>query len=206
MSQISTIDREFDIGGNQFSSTSLQTAEVITTHVGDLPAGIAGTLASNGVDNLPTGHYFVQGDRFDIHWTDPIDGSHKARWGFDVGLKHPNDIVFNPDFEGEGDSLPAVGTSCVATKWLVIPIIVNNDFMKMVALKTTRNALITFRNLQAENLWSWKLTKNGGWMWSEGMGLVSPLDGIFFESIVVTNGSTMAGVATFAFHYNRYGD
>ena len=190
-----TITANISVGGVAFTSIATRTAEGGVNHALTLAAGTAGKISATGVDNMTAGHGIAGAAVVDVHWTDPADGvTHKVRRGLTVDTTAAAAITFDETPAGEGDALPATGTSCVVSVQAVITTNWDGDLVEMIACKSTNRVCVDFR-AAAASLKAITAPAGEAWSWVSNQGAANPLTGDPVESVVVSNGSATA--ATF---------
>jgi hypothetical protein len=172
--------------------------------VGQVTALIAaqpGLKSTAGVDTMTTGHGIVATDIVDIQWTDPTDGSHKARRAVTVDTNTANAITFDETPAAVGDAYPANGTAVTVHKRINVDTDFDGDLLEMLAVKSTGRCVVDFRDVGGAVLLSQKLTADQAFTWVNGQGVANPLTGNPVDHLRVSSGQTAATTCTLGLIY-----
>lgn len=149
---------------------------------------MAGAISATGVDGLATGHGLQVSDLIDVHWTDPVDGTHKCRRGITVDVSNENDIEFDDVPAAEGDALPDTDTAVVVGLQVEIDTDFAGNNVEMVACRITQRAIADFRAVAASVV-AVKLAAAEAWHWISGQNIANPLADELVDVVRVSNGS-----------------
>jgi hypothetical protein len=186
------ITSQLSIGGVSMTGTIVRTAETIVPTQTTLPAGVAGAISATGVDGLATDHGFEALDVVDVHWVDPSDGSAKCRRGVTLDGASANAVTFDNDPAAEGDALPIEGTAVVVSARVTVEgVAFDGDALKILAIKSTRNAIVDLRT-SAASAYAPKLAAEEAAWWAAEYSGTNPIEGDTIETIVASNASTSA--------------
>jgi len=188
--QTSTITASLSVGGINFTSRVSRQAEGQVSHIVNIPAGQAGKISADGVDNLETGHGIEALDVVDVHWADPATTEHKCRRGLLVDTATEFAITFDETPAGEGDAIPAVGTACVVS----VQTEINTDFtgndVEIVGVMCTKKAMADFRTVVPAEIVAVKCVAGEAWTWISDQNIANPLADAIVDKIIVSNGET----------------
>lgn len=191
-----TIDSSISVGGLEFSSKASKTANGQVGQIVALIAAAPGLKSALGVNTMTTGHGIIGGDVVDVQWTDPADGTHKARRAVTVDIANANDITFDETPAAVGDAYPANATAVTVHKRINVDTDFDGDLVEMIAVKSTGRCVVDFRDVSGVVLLSQKLAADQAFTWINGQGVANPLTGNPVDHIKVSSG--LAAATTFS--------
>lgn len=179
------------VAGLTFNISAPREAEGQVSHVVVLEPGIAGAISAAGVDGLVEGHGIQQGDKIDVHWSDPSSGDHKCRRGLVVDTAETTSIEFDESPAGEGDALPDEDTAVVVDVQTEVATSWDGDDLELLVCGATGRMMADFRTaVESKN--AAKLASGVLSWWLSDISMTNPYTGDPITVIRLSNGSVAA--------------
>lgn len=189
---------QLDSDGASVQNVALAAAEQAS-------AWIRNTATTGGVLTMGTGHTQTTAKVVDLYWKETINGKlvQKGRRGVILGTVAGDQVPVTAS--GAGDSLPAESTSLVITvaDRVELDLEIAGDQVCLAAFSTKSEGAFSFTEVDLAEDFGRTICAGCVWKWYQGNSEVNPLAGKAITNVIVSQGSTTAGIAQVAVQYNN---